>query len=294
MQSLAVNTVRESRPDGPDLSASLLGTQPTIAIAVTGRYATAADDNDGTGVFDNGEWTTFLSLLSAADRGGTPPAEHPLTLARRLTARRLEDSLLARRPGGLVRPCARYHTLRAFRDGVAPRRRALLAPLPARTQDEFCDKCCADSHAPAPSTFPGTGDWTFAAGADSFDAGRADGRRPAAPAALAPGDALPSGPPALLRLRDEVAGARARGLTDLRVTVEATESTSLGTSWDMYEMQTLLGTCLAETATWCAPERHAVNYRAAGVEEKWLRVYRGVFWVQGIKNFDVDSVVRKG
>lgn len=259
MQSVAVNTVRASRLDGPSLSASLLDDQPTVAIAVTGRYIVNAG---GPG---QGEWTTFLCRLSA-DRTTPAPsvAESPFSLARRLAGRSLEDHLLARRPKGLIFPCERFQTFRAFRDGLPSQLRALL-PLQARDQDHFCDKCCADTHEPVQSTFPGARNWTFATGAESFDEASADGRRPAPPAALAPEDTLPlRAPRALIKLRDEVARAREQGFTDLWVAVEATDPTSLK-SWDMYEMQTLVGTCLAETALWCAPESHVVNYRVADV-----------------------------
>lgn len=295
MEQVSVNTVYIGSTGGLGHFADLLPGQPTVAIAVTGRY------DDAQAAKGESLPTTFITLLSAADTQPLPclgADDSAFAQARGAAARRLEDFLLAHRArgaAGAVAPCPRYQRFLAFRDRL-PSSRLALVPLRARSQDHFCDGHCASLHPPAPPTFPGDGRWTFASGAAGFDAARLDGRRPAqVGASLAPERRPPPPPAPLERLGAEVERARGCGLRDVWVMVVAAEPMSLAPrSWAVYEMQTLVGRCVAEAQAWAPPGQVVFAWRAVG-EERRLCVRGGVFWLEkpspvgGADDVGVDS-----
>lgn len=218
--SARANEPQASFVDGPLLIAKQPSTSTTVIIAVVGTYKRRTTPQQQT-PDKHPQHDTFLALLSTENH---PELDHPTTEQHesdeQLQQRRSDEKYLI--DVRQSRYCGRYLDLLLQRH---PRRLY-------RNAEHFCATGGKCFHGPAPSTFPGNKNWTFALGEGKLDddddermRGHQRRRRLRMVEGLAPEES--EADRALRVLGDMLRAAVSAGLGDLKVVVSVSDTSEL-------------------------------------------------------------------
>ncbi|KAJ4404356.1 hypothetical protein N0V82_010510 [Gnomoniopsis sp. IMI 355080] len=246
--SICANEAQASFVGGPRFMTQQPSIPATVVIAVVASSPGAEAGTQGPLVVND----KFLALLSTESHPENPYLSSE-SEARRMRRKYHENSLRSIRHS---RCCQRYMNM--LRDRNASRW--------YRNSEHFCATGGHCSHGPAPSTFPGTKSWTFAAGEASFDESRMSGFN-FLPYEDSPAPHVTDADRALDILEGLLRTAVDAGVTGLKVVVSASDVVS----------SDLHGTELEEFQELTSRALHAV---VGWVERRWVaRDQLDVMWL---------------